>query len=477
MTEAGQERDGAQEMARRRAEQERAEQLKSLRGHRLTPRSPSDFQKRDLAALQAMIEHASPETIETSGRHWRTSADQLGGDDGHGGIRKAFKDAVDHATAHWEGTAAQAFRREAAKVLSKLDRSYQHARNVESTLIGSRTSGPEVGVAHNLREAKKAMVTLRLAGGAPDPVAPTGDDSQFKRDMANPKLDTRMALELNRGSLPPSKERQLEAVVVMDELAAHYEAQGKRLREGTGPGIAGDWPVAPTGSPAPPPVDAAVTGGRQPHQPPTAKQPNGAGGGAVPAGFDSPRADRPVTTGLESLGGGTLAAPPAGHTVSGTAPSGGQGAPAPAGGGFPGGTVMPGVIGVTGGGMPAGGARGAARGTGGARRSANGGAGNPDAVAARAALPPHTPGAPAARPTGQATGPAGGNRQGGAGLHRSRGGARATPADPTAAQGKGKGTPADKAYRGRPGAQRSRYLDEDEIDSPPRRDVPPPVIE
>ncbi|MEU7635040.1 hypothetical protein ACFXPZ_26220 [Streptomyces sp. NPDC059101] len=477
MTEAGQERDGAQEMARRRAEQERAEQLKSLRGHRLTPRSPSDFQKRDLAALQAMIEHASPETIETSGRHWRTSADQLGGDDGHGGIRKAFKDAVDHATAHWEGTAAQAFRREAAKVLSKLDRSYQHARNVESTLIGSRTSGPEVGVAHNLREAKKAMVTLRLAGGAPDPVAPTGDDSQFKRDMANPKLDTRMALELNRGSLPPSKERQLEAVVVMDELAAHYEAQGKRLREGTGPGIAGDWPVAPTGSPAPPPVDAAVTGGRQPHQPPTAKQPNGAGGGAVPAGFDSPRADRPVTTGLESLGGGTLAAPPAGHTVSGTAPSGGQGAPAPAGGGFPGGTVMPGVIGVTGGGMPAGGARGAARGTGGARRSANGGAGNPDAVAARAALPPHTPGAPAARPTGQATGPAGGNRQGGAGLHRSRGGARATPADPTAAQGKGKGTPADKGGRGRPGAQRSRYLDEDEIDSPPRRDVPPPVIE
>ncbi|MCZ0973342.1 hypothetical protein O1L55_22065 [Streptomyces albulus] len=92
MTEAGPERDdGAQEAERHRAEQERAERMKSLQGHRLTPRSPSDFQRHDLAALRAMTDHASPAAIETSGRHWRSSADRLGGDDGHGGIRKAFR--------------------------------------------------------------------------------------------------------------------------------------------------------------------------------------------------------------------------------------------------------------------------------------------------------------------------------------------------------------------------------------------------
>ncbi|MFB6601122.1 hypothetical protein ACFCXR_01785 [Streptomyces noursei] len=475
MTEAGPERDdGAQEAERHRAEQERAERMKPLQGHRLTPRSPSDFQRHDLAALRAMTDHASPAAIETSGRHWRSSADRLGGDDGHGGIRKAFKDAVDHASAHWEGSAAQAFRREAAKVLAKLDRSYQHARNVESILIGSRASGPEVGVAHNLREVQKAMVKLQLAGGAPDPVAPTGDESKFKRDMANPKLDTRMALELNRGSLPPSKERQIEAVIVMDELAAHYEAQTKRLQDGTGPGIDGDWPIAPAGGPTPPPVNAAVTGGPQPHHPPAAQRPNGVGGGAVPAGFDSPRADRPVTTGLESTGGGSLTAPPVStHGLGGGTQSGGQSSPAPAAGGFPGGAVPPGVIGVTGSGMPAGGARG----SGGARRSASGRAGAPDAVAARAALPPQAPGTPTARPTSPTggPGPTGGNRQGGGGLHRSRGGTRATPADPTAPHGKGKGDVSDKGGRARTGTPRPRYLDEDEPTPP--REIPPSVIE
>ncbi|WP_438486244.1 hypothetical protein [Streptomyces sp. S186] len=478
MTETGRQHDGAQEMERRRTEKERAELLKSLHGHRLTPRSPSDFQKRDLPALRAMIEHAGPETIETSGRHWRSAADRLGGDDGHGGLRKAFQDAVEHAAAHWEGTAAEAFRREAAKVLAKIERSYQHARNVESILIGSRASGPEAGVAHNLREAQKALLRLQLAGAATAPTTEAGDDSQFKRDMANPKLDTRMALELNRHSLPPDKQCQIEAAVVMDELAAHYEAQGKRLREGTGPGVTGDWPIAPSGSPAPPPVDTAVTGGPRPHHPPAAQRPNGAGGGAVPAGFDSPRADGPVTTGLQSMGGAGLAAPPAaGHAVGGGTPSGGpSGAPAPAAG-YPGSAVL-GVIGVTGGGAPAGGARGTGRGAGGARRSASGAAGSPDGAAARGALPPGTPAAPAARPQGPA-GPAGGTRQGGAGLHRSRGGARPSAPDPSAGggrPGKAGGEQPDKGARGRSAGPRSRHLDEDEAPHTLRQ-IPPSVIE
>ncbi|MFB7637158.1 hypothetical protein ACFC0M_40320, partial [Streptomyces sp. NPDC056149] len=115
-----------------------------------------------------------------------------------------------------------------------------------------------------------------------------------------------------------------------------------------------------------------------------------------------------------------------------------------------------------------------------AHHSASGAAGNPDAVAARAAAPltpgvPRLPGAPGARPDG----PTGGSRQGGAGLHRSRGGARAT-GDPAAAHGRGQHGPGehpDKGGRGRPEERRRRYLDEDEATWTPPRELPPPVIE
>ncbi|MFE7317276.1 hypothetical protein ACFU7T_29885 [Streptomyces sp. NPDC057555] len=478
MATAGPEHNGATDKGHRADEQERTERLRSFQGQRLTPRSPSGFARHGLPELRAMVEHAGPETIEASGRHWRSAADQLGGDDGHGGIRKAFWDAVEHASAHWEGTASQAFRREAAKVLAKIDRSYQHARTVESTLIGSRGAGPETGVAHNLREAKKAMVKLQLAGAADTATAPPDDDGQFKRDMANPKLDTRMALELNRARLSPRTQRRIEAAIVMDELAAHYEAQGTRLREGTGQGLDGDWPVAPSDHPAPAPVNAAVTGGPQPHQP-TAHAPNGAGGGAVPAGFDSPRAERPVTTGLESAHGSTLAAPPAaGHALVAGPPAGGPSTPAPTGG-IPAHAVIPGVIGMSGGPRPAG---APARGAGGGRRSAGGQVGNPDAVAARAAMESGVPGAPGAprapgAPAARQGSPTGGSRQGGAGLHRSRGGARATAADPAAAQGTGSADRTGTNDRGRVRDRRRRYLDEDEATGTPRRDIPPSVIE
>ncbi|PNE39301.1 hypothetical protein AOB60_36065 [Streptomyces noursei] len=77
-------------------------------------------------------------------------------------------------------------------------------------------------------------------------------------------------------------------------------------------------------------------------------------------------------------------------------------------------------------------------------------------------------------------GPAGGSKQGGAGLHRSRGGARATAADPSSAEGKGgrgKGKQSDKGGRRRSGGPRSRHLDEDETTGSPPREIPPPVIE
>ncbi|MGA5561943.1 hypothetical protein ACPCUV_12310 [Streptomyces platensis] len=485
MVDARQEYDSAKSMERQRKAAERDERLKSFKGHRPIPTSPSDFHHHGLDALRAMIENAHPEGIETSGHHWRASADRLAGEDGHGGIRKSFMDAVDHATAHWEGSAAAAFRREASKVLEKIDRTYGHARVVERVLIGSRELGPESGVAHNLREAKAAMSKIKNPGVVDRATDESGDDAQFKRDMANPKMDARMALELNRDNLSLTKERQVEAVIVMDELAHHYDGQAKVLKEGVDPGgPVGDWPKHPSTSPSPAPVNMPVVGGSHPRvSGTTPNAPNGAGGHAVPEGFDSPkiaRPDVPVTTGLDSVQGGTLTPPtPGGGAINSGTSGGSHGVPGGTGG-FPGGVAPVGPIGMPGGRGPVGGVRGtgAARGAGGMRggmpgAGAGAGAGKAGAAGAagRGGAQARTRGGVIGKPGG----PTGGAKQGGAGLHRSRGGQQgakgAQGAAGAGAKGKGKG---DKE---RTTGQRPDYLVEDEETWTPQRTVAPRVIE
>ncbi|MGW2390293.1 hypothetical protein ACWCYK_12425 [Streptomyces lydicamycinicus] len=475
MVDAKQEYESAKNMERQQKAAERDERLKSFKGHRPIPASPSDFHHHGLNALRAMIENAHPEGIETSGRHWRASADRLAGEDGRGGIRKSFMDAVDHATAHWEGSAAAAFRREATKVLEKIDRTYGHARVVERVLIGSRELGPESGVAHNLREAKAAMSKIKDPGVVDRATDESGDDAQFKRDMANPKMDARMALELNRDNLSLTKERQVEAVIVMDELAHHYDGQSKVLKEGVDPGgPVGDWPKHPSTSPSPAPVNMPVIGGSHPKVSggTVPNSPNGAGGHAVPEGFDSPkiaRPDVPVTTGLDSVQGGIMNPPTASGGHSGIPSGGGPGVVGGPGGG-PGGGMPPGPFGMPGG-MRSGGGRGAP-GAGGLRSGmpgaggVGGAKGGKAAAAGRGGAQARTRGGLVGKPGG----PAGGAKQGGAGLHRSRGGNQAAMG---AAGAKGK----DKKEKERTTGQRPDYLVEDEETWTPERNVAPRVIE
>ncbi|MFI0711967.1 hypothetical protein ACH4SK_15175 [Streptomyces inhibens] len=471
----------ASEKQRKEEEQrkahERENKLKSFQGERLTPHSPSDFHHHGIDALRKMIANANPETIETAGDHWRKSADLLGGQDGHGGVRKKFMDAVDHATAHWEGSAADAFRKEAIKVLGKIDRTYRHARKTEASLIGSRESGPNVGLAYNLRQAKDAMSKIHDPGNWESFKDDSGDDAQFHRDMANPKMDARQALELNRDKLSLSKERQVEAVIVMDELAHHYSLRSGGWNEDPEDGLHGDWPKEPSNTPHPPPVRMPDTADRYHPDPssitPTPHHPNGAGGGAVPPGFDGPKISRPelpVQTGLDSVQGSTMTPPSVSGGYSGGPSGGGHGVPGGPGGG-PGGAMPPGPMGIPGGAMRPGGGRGAS-GAGGMRGGmpgaggAGGAKGGKTGAAGRSGAQARTRGGMAGKPGG----PAGGAKQGGSGLHRSRGGKQAGMGAPGA---KGK----DKREKERTTGQRPDYLVEDEETWTPQRNVAPRVIE
>ncbi|MCB5909542.1 hypothetical protein [Streptomyces pinistramenti] len=455
-------RDGNKAYEKQIDEKHRSEQLQQFKGHKPIEKSASDFHHHGINALRKMLEGADPHALETSGDHWRGSADRLAGQDGHGGIRKSFQDAVDHASAHWRGSAAEAFRREAGRVLEKIDRTYGHARNVESMLIGSRASGPRSGIAYNLREAQKTMSGIKDPGKVESAFNSSGDDTQFHKDMANPKMDAKMALELNRDKLSLSKERQVEAVIVMEELAAHYRAHNGQVAPGPPPGGPGDWPTRPDPYSPPPPVNMPVVGGTHPktstlspHSP--LSRHNGQGIQRDELGNIKPVAPS-ARTDLDSVQGGTLT--PAHPGIGGGTGGGGSGSGNSNPGGGSGVFVPPGAIGGPGG-------MGGTMGPG--RRGIGGRTGMPGGGAAGRGAPSRTPGKPG--------GPAGGAKQGGSALHRSRGGTQ-SPAGKTGGAGmQGATGKRGKDGKERPGKQRPDYLVEDEETWTPERNVAPRVIE
>ncbi|GAA3165962.1 MULTISPECIES: hypothetical protein [Streptomyces] len=439
--------DGNKAYAKQIDQKHRTEGMKQFDGYKPVKKSTSDFHHHGINALRKMLENASPEALERSGDHWRASADRLAGEDGRGGIRKAFADAVDHASKHWSGTAADAFRRESVKVLEKIDRTYLHARKIEAVLIGSRSAGPQASVAHSLREAKKAMSKIEDPGKVESAFNSSGDDSQFHKDMANPKMDAKMALELNRDKLSLSKERQVEAVIVMEELAANYRAQHQQITPGPPPGGGGDWPTKPDPYSPPAPVNMPITGGTSPTPGSVSPHVRGGGAGIRRDALGNIKSLGPVPqTDLDSVHGGLPT--PTTPAIGSGFPGGGGGSGSTNSGGGIGGMGVPGLIGMPG----AGGMRsGTGAGIGGAR---------PGAVGSG------VPGAGKGKPGG----PAGGLKQGGAGLHRSRGGAQGGPGMAGAA---GKGKKEKKAE----GKERPDYLVEDEETWTSQRNVAPRVIE
>ncbi|MCR8574840.1 WXG100 family type VII secretion target [Streptomyces sp. Isolate_219] len=500
---------GNKEYAKKIEEKNRKEQIKEDFGsYKPLDKSSSNFHGHGLDALRAMVKNSDPDAIESAGDHWRASADRLAGEDGSGGIRKAFMDAVDHASEHWHGAAADAFRREAQKVLKKIDLTYRHARNVEGALIGRRESGPQGGIAHSLREAKKTMSKIEDAGkveGFFDTNGKDGADQQFHKDMANPKMDAKMALELNRDNLSLSKERQVEAVIVMEELASNYRANEPTVSGGLGPppGAGHDWPTEPREPARPAPVNMPTPGG--PRVKPSQVSPHGPSGPSAPfdpSGVNIKPSSPPVRTDLDGVQGGTLT--PANPHAPGGGSTGGGGYSGGGGGGgstgMPGG-MMPVMPGKGGGSMgPGGGSRGGAMGgrSGASRTGMPGGAG-----AGRAGMPggagagrPGMPGggmgggagggagrggaagrsgAQARTPggmVGKPGAPTGGTKQGGSGLHRSRGGAMAGQGMAGAPGAKGNGKEKERTT-----SQRPDYLIEDEETWTPQRNVAPRVIE
>ncbi|MFG2192543.1 hypothetical protein [Streptomyces sp. NPDC048639] len=489
MADAMGEHRAAQQYEKANDKRERDAKLKELQpdGKRKIPVSASDFHHHGLEQLKSMIENADPDQVDRAGDHWRAAADQLCGVDGTGGIRKSFKDAIDHALQHWHGPASEKFLDAANEVLKKIDRTYGHARNAEMSMIGTRETGRDVGIAANLRKAQATMKQIEPPGTvdrAKDKLDDgSRDDSQFHRDMANPNIDARTALELNRGNLSLSKERQVEAVIVMEELAFNYSRHRGIKPPEDPPG--GDWPTEPIAATPPPPVVMPTPGGAaspksvkpysagankgigmvQPGQSPTGSRTNGISGGIG----NSPKSGSQIGTGLDGISGGGSGL----GTGSGAGKLGGGGSlgagSGNVGAGSGNGSVgLPGPVsgGMTRGGGGAGGRAGApgmGGGPGGRTGGAKGAGGKGGLARQRGGV------------VGAAKG-AGTGGQGGSGLHRSRGGSQAgkNTGRPGMGVPGGRGANAnDEKERGK----RPDYLVEDEETWTPDRNVAPKVVE
>ncbi|MFD7388746.1 hypothetical protein ACFV46_09785 [Streptomyces sp. NPDC059852] len=411
----------------------------------------TDFISYSINGLRQMILDSQPGKVAEAGSHWKSVHNVLSGGDGDGksggvdqvsskdSVAGMLQTAVDNVLEHWEGEAAQAFKRRADEIAVQIRNGAAHANFTAEQLFA---------ISKDLDAAKTKMEDIKepsLAERAGDKLNDNGrDDAQMKKDLAAGVSASTVA-DANEKSLSLQMERRLQAVAVMEELAANYQVYTKNLKSG------GRYnekdPVSP------PNMDVSM--------PPPISVPSGTAGSPKPgamtnkpwsAGSTASIKPAPAVPRDQGVTGGTQL--PTARTkvdsispgLTGTGPSTGSGGiGAGGGGGGAGGAQGPGIVapggtsglgrgsagragigmaggrgGLTGGGAGTGRGAGGRAGMGGMGGAGTGAAGRGGAGAGgRGALAKARGGV-----IGAAKGPSGKGAGGGAGLHGSRGGSQ-----------------------------------------------------
>ncbi|ELS56939.1 hypothetical protein [Streptomyces viridochromogenes] len=417
--------------------------------NRATENGKTPFIEYSVNGLRKMIMDSQPGKISEVGTHWKMVHNILSGGDGDGAtggvdqvsakdsVAGMLKSAVDAVLEHWEGEAAQAFKRRADDIAVQIRNGAAHANFTAEQLFA---------ISKDLDAAKAKMADIH----EPSKLESAGDkmndnsnrdDSQAHKDLAA-GVSAGTVAEANEKNLSLGMERRLQAVAVMEQLAANYKVYGQNLRSGKpindregvsppspdvtmpppiampsasagGPGRAGaakPWSAGATSSikPAPAvPRDAGITGGSQ--LPTTRTKVDSISPGLTGTGPSTGPAG--VSGGSGGLGTGGTQGP--GAVAPGGVAGLGRGAAARGGIGATGGRG-----GLTGGGAAAGRGAGGRAGMGGMGGAGAGAAGRGGAGAGgRGALAKSRGGV-----VGAAKGVTGKGAGGGAGLHGSRGG-------------------------------------------------------
>ncbi|WP_406259038.1 hypothetical protein [Streptomyces nigra] len=481
----------AQERARQqRIEDKHDEKLDSLPNGGMggVDRSQLDtpFMKMGIPDLRAMILDADPNRIYEVSQHWKSVHNILSGGDGDGktggvdsvsakdSVAGMMQSAVENVLEHWEGEAANAFRKKANEILQNIRNGAAWANHYGETMHA---------VQNDLRNSISKMREVEEPGfwdRAWDKMWDDGrSDEQLLEDI-NKGVSTDAARQANADSLSAGKEAQLQGVAIMEQLAANYKVYAKGSVRDDNP----KDPFQPPSPevPMPTPISMPSGGSKSPSMTGATAKPWSAG----PTANVKPAPTVPRNPGI--TGGSQL--PTTGTKVdsispglTGTGPvTGNGGGVGGTGGGLgTGGAQGPGIVGTGGaaglaggaaarGGIGAAGGRrgvaggGAAAGRGAGGRAGMGGMGGAGAGAAgrggagaggRGALAKSRGGV-----VGAAKGVAGKAAGGGAGLHGSRGGTQrgAMAGGAGGIGGRNGRRPGDEDSRG----DRPDYLVEDE---------------
>ncbi|MEV0094318.1 hypothetical protein [Streptomyces sp. NPDC050738] len=479
----------------------------------------TNFMEYSIKGLKRMVEDADPGKLYEISQHWKSVHNTLSGGDGGntggvdtvsagGSVAGMLDAAVKNVLEHWEGQAAQAFQRKAQEVSTGIRNAAAYA---------SLTSGQMEAVQNDLRQAKETMRDIKEPGfwdKVGDKLSDYDrDDSQMQKDLAN-GVDPKAAAAANADRLSATKERQLQAVSVMESLGSNYQTYAKNITENGQ--IDHTKPITPPDKPivTPPPVHIPSSNGKGPGKagttdkwssgqvkpvqvaPTVPHESNIPGAHTLPSngthsgntynppsvGTNVDGITSPPSTGIGSggIGGGVGSGGGGGGIGTGGLGGGGLGGSSGAGFGGAGSTGLVGGAGAAGAGRGAGGAgaagagRGAAggRGMGGGGMGGGGGArGGASGAGGRGALARARGGA-----VGAAKGIANKGTGAGSGLHGSRGGSQRGA---TGAGGMGGAAGRGKGKKGQgEGSDRPDYLVEDEetwISEEQGRIVPPTI--
>lgn len=441
------------------------------------------FMKMGIPELRSLILDADPNRIYEVSQHWKSVHNILSGGDGDGktggvdsvsskdSVAGMMQSAVENVLEHWEGDAAEAFRKKANEIMGNVRNAAAWANHYGETMHA---------VQNDLRNSMSKMRDVNEPSGWDRAWDKLTDDNRSDEQLLadiNKGVSTDAARQANADSLSKGKEEQLKGVAIMEQLGVNYKAytkvgtwgedpkdpfsppnpqtpmptpismpSGGSSAPSSGRTTTKPWSAGPTTSIKPTPTvprDPGISGGSQLPTVPTTKTnvdsiPTGMGGPGPSTGVGGP-----------SVGGGGLGNPGAGGSSPGILAAGEAG-------GLAGGAAARGGIGAMGGrGGLAGGAA-AGRGVGGRAGMGGMGGGAGAGAAGRGGASAGGRGA-LARARGGVVGGAKGvgkGAGGGAGLHGSRGG---TQAGAGGAGGKGRKSKKENSQGDRPD-----YLVEDE---------------
>ncbi|KPI00647.1 hypothetical protein OK074_5740 [Actinobacteria bacterium OK074] len=421
----------AQEKARKqRIEDKHNEKLESLpdggKGGPDRSKLDTHFMTMGIPELRSMILDADPGRIYDVSQHWKSVHNILSGGDGDGktggvdsvsakdSVAGMMQSAVENVLEHWEGEAADAFRKKANEIMQNIRNGAAWANHYGETMHA---------VQNDLRNSMAKMREVEEPSGWDRAWDKLTDDDRSDKQLLediNKGVSTDAARQANADSLSAGKEEQLKGVAIMEQLGVNYKAYANV-------GVRDDDPVDPfqppnPQTPMPPPVSVPSAGSSRPGSGSTTVKPWSAGpttsikatpttprDSGITGGSQLPTTKTHVDSispGLTGTGPGmSTGVPSSGAGNFGTSGTQGTGIVSPGGiSGFGGGATGRGGIGATGGRAGMGG-----MGAGAAGRSGAG-------VGGRGAL---------ARSRGGVLGAAKGVTKGaggGAGLHGSRGG-------------------------------------------------------